>query len=454
MLNDETLPSALEIAVAVRSGSLSARQVVGEALVRIATLNPELTAVTNVLKERALREAKAVDEQVARGEDPGPLAGVPYAVKDLFDVAGLATTAGSATRLSAEPATDDALAIKRLRGAGAVLVATLNMDEFAYGFLTNNHHWGTTRNPHDKDRFAGGSSGGSAAAVAAGMVAFSLGSDTNGSIRIPASLCGVYGMKPSHGRLPPEGTYPFVESLDDIGPFARSAADLSLVCKILGAERNSPTETPSRFRVARLGGWFEAGLAPQVREAFDSLAGTIADQANVEWPQVAAARAAAYLITAHEGSTLHRQALADNAMGFDPATRDRFLSGLLLPDAAYEEALTFRRAYQQQIDSLFDRYDLLLAPTTHGPAPRIDEPTITIDGVTKPAGAVMGLFTQPVSFVDLPVVAAPLKGLDLPVGVQLIGRRGEDETVLAFAKMLEERGLIGAQPFSRELVES
>src|SRR6186713_1196115 len=226
--------SILAIAQAVRSGHRSAVSVAEEAIAQIRERDGAVGAVTRLLDDRALAEARAVDTIVAARGDPGPLAGVPYGVKDLFDVAGLPTTAGAAMLRDAPPATADAEAIRRLRGAGAVLVATLNMDEFAYGFATVNAAFGTTRNPHDRDRLAGGSSGGSAAAVASGMLPLTLGSDTNGSIRVPAALCGLYGLKPAHGSLPMRGVYPFVDSFDDIGPFATSIADLKLAWEVLG----------------------------------------------------------------------------------------------------------------------------------------------------------------------------------------------------------------------------
>ena len=219
--------TATEIAAAVRAGTRTAASVAAEALEQLRA--DRHGAVTRVLAERALAEAAAVDARIARGEYPGLLAGVPYAVKDLFDVAGLPTTAGSASRAKAAPAKADADAIRRLKAAGAVLCATLNMDAFAYGFATVNADYGTTRNPHDPARLAGGSSGGSAAVVAAGLVPFSLGSDTNGSVRVPASLCGLYGLKPAHGSLPLAGTFPFAESFDDVGPFTTSLADMALV---------------------------------------------------------------------------------------------------------------------------------------------------------------------------------------------------------------------------------
>jgi aspartyl-tRNA(Asn)/glutamyl-tRNA(Gln) amidotransferase subunit A len=215
---------ALEIAAAIRDGQVTAAQVVEERLAALEADN--LLAVTRILAEEARHEAMVIDGAFAAGFDPGPLAGVPYGVKDLFDVAGLPTTAGSGVYADAPLAKMDAQAIRSLRAAGAILIATLNMDEFAYGFATINARHGTTRNPHDLTRLAGGSSGGSAAAVAAGLLPFSLGSDTNGSVRVPASLTGIYGLKPTHGGLPLDGVFPFAESFDDTGPFALSVADL------------------------------------------------------------------------------------------------------------------------------------------------------------------------------------------------------------------------------------
>ena len=212
--------SAIDIASAVRSGRTTALAVTETCLAALEAADPSLRAVTRLLSDRARREAAAVDAAIAAGRDPGPLAGVPYGVKDLFDIQGLPTTAGSSLYADAPPATHDAEAIVRLRAAGAILVATLNMDEFAYGFATINARHGTTRNPHDTDRLAGGSSGGSAAVVSAGLLPLSLGSDTNGSIRVPASLTGIYGLKPTHDALPMAGVFPFARSFDDAGPFA------------------------------------------------------------------------------------------------------------------------------------------------------------------------------------------------------------------------------------------
>ena len=427
---------------AVRSGRLSAVALATAALDRIAARNPAIVAVTRTLRDRALAQAAAVDAQLAAGQDPGPLAGVPYGVKDLFDVAGLPTTAGAARLKDAPPATADAEAIARLRAAGAVLVATLNMDEFAYGFVTDNAHWGITRNPHDPARFAGGSSGGSAAAVAAGMLPFALGSDTNGSIRIPASLCGIYGTKPTHGSLPLAGTYPFVHTLDDIGAFTRSAGDLALVDAVL---RGGAGEAAPLGRPALLGGGVAAKLAPDMAAALDRLSAGLGGLPVVDLPDVARARSAAFLLTAYEGGRLHRDALAADPLSYDPATRDRLIAGAALPDAIYAQAMAFRSVFAAHVERALADHDVLIAPATFGPAPRIDDPTIPIDGAPQPARANLGLYTQPISFLGLPVVAAPLPVAGLPMGVQLIAAKGRDSALIDYATMLEGRGLIAAK---------
>ncbi len=220
------MSSALNIAKQIAAGQRRAVDVLDDTLARVRA--DSSNAFTEVTLERAYREAAEIDARRARGEALPALAGVPYAVKNLYDIAGVVTLAGGKVNAGNAPAHRDAALITRLRDAGAVLVGALNMDEHAYGFTTENTHFGPCRNPHDPGRIAGGSSGGSAAAVAAGLVPLTLGSDTNGSIRVPASLCGVFGLKPTYGRLPRSGSFPFVYSLDHLGPFAGTASDLAL----------------------------------------------------------------------------------------------------------------------------------------------------------------------------------------------------------------------------------
>jgi aspartyl-tRNA(Asn)/glutamyl-tRNA(Gln) amidotransferase subunit A len=434
---------AVEIAAAVRSGSVTARQVVETCLDELERDAPPLVAVTRILAERGIADAELVDAALAMGRDPGPLAGVPYGVKDLFDVAGLPTTAGSALYADAPPAAEDAEAIRRLRGAGAILVATLNMDEFAYGFATINARYGTTRNPHDLTRLAGGSSGGSASAVAAGLLPFSLGSDTNGSIRVPASLCGLYGLKPTHGDLPLGGVFPFAESFDDVGPFTASVADMACVWEVLSG-RTAKVDGTVEPRVAHLGGRFRENADPAQIAAME----TIAPHAPIiELPDIARARSAAFLITASEGGNLHRAALARDAMAFDPQVRDRLIAGALLPQGLYDEAQAFRMQFKAAILDFIADFDILLAPATPCVAPPIDDPRILIDGVMTAARADLGIHTQPISFTGLPSLAVPLRRPGaLPLGLQLIGKPGGEPALFRFAAELEERGIIGVTP--------
>jgi amidase/aspartyl-tRNA(Asn)/glutamyl-tRNA(Gln) amidotransferase subunit A len=304
------------------------------ALARIAATDGRVNAFTAVLAERARARAQAVD---ARGLE-GPLAGLPFAVKNLFDLAGLPTLAGSRIERTAAPARRDALLVRRLEAAGAVCVGALNMDEYAYGFTTENSHAGPTRNPHDLARIAGGSSGGSAAAVAAGQVPLTLGSDTNGSIRVPASLCGVFGLKPTFGRLPRTGTYPFVASLDHLGPLAQSVAALAAAYDAMqGPAADDPAQAPraaeptlagidhgsAGLRLGMLGGWFRQMALPAATAAVERCAQALGVTRVVDWPEVERARAAAFLITNAEGAALHLPDLRRRAHDFEPLSRAR-----------------------------------------------------------------------------------------------------------------------------------
>lgn len=431
---------AVEIAAGVRAGRLSAAAVLEDCLAALAAQEGPLCAVTRLLAGRARAEAARVDAVVAAGGDPGPLAGVPYGVKDLFDVAGLPTTAGSRLHAGAPPAAADAAAVARLRDAGAVLVATLNMDEFAYGFATINAAHGTTRNPHDPTRLAGGSSGGSAAVIAAGLLAFSLGSDTNGSVRVPASLTGIYGLKPTHGGLPLAGVFPFAESFDDVGPFTRTVADMRRVWEVLSGRTPAGDGTP--LRIGRLGGRFRENADPAQIAAIDDIA---SHTPLVELPEIARARSAAFLVTACEGGALHRAALARDAMAFDPATRDRLLAGALLPPELHAEAQAFRAGYRARIEALVEDFDVLLAPAAPCVAPPVDDPRIVIDGALVPARADLGIHTQPISFTGLPSLAVPLyRPGRLPLGLQLVGRPHGEPELFRFAQRLEDAGVIGA----------
>jgi amidase/aspartyl-tRNA(Asn)/glutamyl-tRNA(Gln) amidotransferase subunit A len=454
--------SALALAEAVRTGQMSARAITQAALDRIASTEPRVNAFTSVLAERALKRADLVDASPRRARMK--LAGVPFAVKNLFDIAGLPTLAGSKIERSSPPARRDAVLVRRLEAEGAVLVGALNMDEYAYGFTTENTHYGATRNPHDTTRVSGGSSGGSAAAVAAGQVPLTLGSDTNGSIRVPSSLCGTYGLKPTFGRLPRSGSYPFVASLDHLGPFARHPADLALAYDLMQGPDISDTACaqrdieavapllargPGGIRLAVLGGWFREKAQAEALAAVDAVAHALGTTRLIELPEVERARAAAFLITCGEGGALHLDDLRTRAADFDPHTRDRFLANALVPAAWVMRAQRVRHWFARRVARVFETVDVLIAPATPCTAPAIGTDWLEIAGQRLPARASLGLLTQPISCIGLPVVTVPVWGMNpaaphLPIGVQLIAAPWREDLCLRIAAALEEQGVCSA----------
>ena len=464
MATAETLlrGSAMAMAAAVQRGDVRAVDLVEASLARIAATDGRVNAFTAVLAARARARAAEVDALPASATLP--LRGVPFAVKNLFDIAGLATLAGSKIEADSPPARCDALLVQRLEAAGAVLVGALNMDEYAYGFTTENSHHGPTRNPHDLARIAGGSSGGSGAALAAGQVAITLGSDTNGSIRVPASLCGVFGLKPTYGRLPRSGSYPFVASLDHLGAFARTVQDLALSYDLLqGIDAADPAcaqrpvaptagdlqRSLDGLRIGVLGGWFERMAGPDARAAVERVAsalGTTQRVAPVAWPGAEAARAAAFLISNAEGGSLHLSDLRRRAEDFESLSRDRFLAGALLPAHWVLQAQRVRRHVAREAALLFERFDVLLAPATPCVAPEIGTEWLELEGQRLPARASLGLLTQPLSSIGLPVCAVPVWGVHarLPIGVQLIAAPWREDLVLRVAAALEQRGVVCA----------
>lgn len=442
---------------AIRQGEISAREVAEQTLQAIEQHNPALNAWTEITGPRMLKEASAVDAQRQRGESLPPLAGIPYAVKNLFDVAGHSTLAGAKLFSDRPAAQADAFAIGKLRHAGALLSGMLNMDAYAYGFTTENSHYGPTRNPRDLSRVAGGSSGGSAAAVAAGLVHFSLGTDTNGSIRVPASLCGIFGLKPTFGRLSRSGSHPFVASLDHIGPLARRVEDLALVYDLLqGAdpadafqavrppEATLPglSQGSEGLRCGVLGGFFARWCDEDARAAVATVAAALEAQEEVVMPEAELARSAAFIMTAAEGGNHYLPALRQKPEVFEPNSRERLLAGAMMPGAWYVQAQRFRRHFQQQVLPLFDRFDVLIAPATPCSAITIGQQTLSIQGESLPAKASMGMLTQPISFLGLPVCTVPLATRSgLPIGLQLIARPFNEAAALRAAWTLEQRGI-------------
>jgi len=346
-----------------------------------------------------------------------------------------------------------------MEAQGAVLVGALNMGEYAYDFTGENIHDGPSHNPHDPTRMSGGSSGGSGSSVGGGLVPIALGSDTNGSIRVPSSFCGVFGLKPTYGRLSRARSFPFVASFDHLGPFARSTGDLALAydamqgpdaddaaCTTRPVEPVAPllAQDISGLRIAIAGGYFQKNVFPEAVEAMARVAKALNATRTVEIPEAARARAAAYVISTTEGASLHLDRLRKRPNDFDPAVRDRLIAGAMVPAPLVDRAQKFRRWYRAQVLELFKTVDVILAPATPCIAPKLGQVTFTLDGVELPVRANIGIHTQPISFIGLPVVAVPVPLEPMPIGVQIIAAPWREDIALRVARALEKMGVVAA----------
>lgn len=461
-MNPSSTMTATEIAAAVRNGDLTARPVIDRALARIEMLDGKVNAFTDITAQRARAAADTIDQRRAKGETLGPLAGVPFAVKNLIDIAGLPTRAGSKINRSYPPASRDATLVRRLEAADAILVGGLNMGEYAYDFTGENIHDSPSRNPHALDHMTGGSSGGSGAAVAAGFVPLALGSDTNGSIRVPSALCGLFGLKPTFGRVSRAGSFPFVHSLDHLGPMARSVGDLAMAYDVMqGPDDEDPVATTrgiepvsaqldqslSGIRIATAQGYFARQGEPDVFAAVAKVAQALGATATIDIPEVARARSAAYVITATEGAAQHIERLRTRGDDFDPAVRDRLLAGAAIPNPWVMQSQRFRRWFRDQMLAIFEHTDIILAPATPSRAPKIGQADFTLDGKTMPVRPNMGLFTQPFSFIGFPVACTPIWLDDgLPLGVQIIAAPWREDLALRVARALERDKIAATRP--------
>ena len=313
----------------------------------------------------------------------------------------------------------------------------------------------------------GGSSGGSGGAVAGGLVPLALGSDTNGSIRVPSSFCGIFGLKPTYGRLSRARTFPFVASLDHLGPFARNVRDLALCYDAMqGHDPDDPVcaERPAEpalpvlgrgidgLRIAVAGGYFRKGASPQALEAVARVAKALDAKREVELPEVARARSAAFVITATEGAALHLVRLRSRAKDFDPAVRDRLIAGAMVPAALVNQAQKFRRWYRARMLELFGEVDVILAPATPCTAPKIGQQTFVLDGVETSLRPNIGIYTQPISFIGLPVIAVPVPLDPMPIAVQVIAAPWREDLAFRVAHSLGtswSRGRTASQRIGR-----
>jgi aspartyl-tRNA(Asn)/glutamyl-tRNA(Gln) amidotransferase subunit A len=445
----------LEAAAALRRREISSVELTTAALERIERLNPSTNAMQTVMAEAAREQARQADQELARGEGRGPLHGIPIAVKDLFRTQGVRTTCGS--KLFEDYVPDyDATVVEWLRAGGAVLVAKSGMHELAYGITSSNPHFGAIRNPWDRDRIPGGSSGGSGAAVAAGMVFMAMGSDTGGSIRIPAAFCGVVGLKPTYGRVSRYGAMPLAFTLDHMGPLTRSVRDAGAVLNVI-AGYDARDETSSRrpvenyvpdiepsIRGLRIGlpeNFYFERLDPDVdaavRAAFSAAESHGAEIVPLRVPDIAAINTVARVILLAEASALlephleHRDLFGGDVL----ALLDQ---GRLLPATDYINAQRLRRGMQREFAGLWPRVDCLFTPTIPIAAPRIGETTVSAGSENEDVRLAATRLVRAINALGLPAVSIPC-GADrrgLPIGLQIVGPPFAEALILRVAQAL------------------
>ena len=445
----------IELARMIATKAVSPVEVVRAHVDRIAALDPGLRSYITVCDETALAAARAAETTLMAGQPLVPLHGVPYALKDLYDTAGVRTTGGSRVLGDRVPARDATVAA-RLAGAGGILLGKLNMVEFAYGPEGLNPHYGHARNPWDRGvhRMAGGSSSGSGVAVASGLAPGALGSDTGGSIRIPASLCGITGLKPTYGRVSRAGVLPLAWSMDHVGPMTRTAADCALM---LGAMAGyDPADASSSvlpvpdyraalpgdikgLRVGLLRGFFLDGAAPAVRAAVESAAATLAragavvDEVSLEQMKVVAAASTA--IVGAEALAYHAELLRTRAAEYDPDVARRLRLSAFISGAHYVRGQQVRGLVRADVDAALARRDVLLAPSTPIVAPGIEERQAALGDGPADVRSALIRFTRPFNLSGHPACALPCGFTDggLPIGMQLVGRPFDEATVLRAA---------------------
>jgi aspartyl-tRNA(Asn)/glutamyl-tRNA(Gln) amidotransferase subunit A len=454
-MTDLVQASASDLARMIATKEVSPVEVVRACLERIERLDGTLRAFITVCGDAALQAARAAEAALAAGQAIGPLHGVPIALKDLVDTRGVRTTGGS--RLFADRVPDaDATVAARLTAVGAIVLGKLNMHEFAYGPEGLNEHYGQTRNPWDAAvaRLPGGSSSGSGVAVAAGLVPVALGSDTGGSIRIPASLCGITGLKPTYGRVSRAGVLPLSWSMDHVGPMARTAADCALALGAMaGYDPADPTTSVlpvpdytaalgrdvKGLRVGMLRGMFAEGLAPGLAAAMETAArqlqglGAVVD--DVTLPHAPHVAAAALAVVAPEALAYHLRWLRERPQDYQRDVRDRLFTGAFVSGVQYVRAQQIRARVRAEVDEALARRDVLLAPSTPIAATPFGERDTAVDGGRTEVRGALLRFTRPFNFSGHPACSVPcgVTSEGMTLGMQIVGRPFDEVTVLRVA---------------------
>ena len=425
-------PDVATLSAQYRNGSLTPVQVVKAALARLAQLDPALNAFANPMAATVRADAQRATDDIQSGRRLGPLHGIPVAIKDLIAVAGVPTGYGSRV-LPPQMATQDATLVTRLRAAGAIIFGKTNLLEYAYGIA--HPDVGQTNNPHDPTRTAGGSSGGSAAAVASGIVPLAIGTDTGGSIRIPAAYCGIVGLKPTFGLVPLDGVFPLSQSLDHAGPLARTAADAALLLAVLsGQNMTLPPALPRRiglitahFSTTPIG----QAVTDHVLACMELLRAAGIEVLHITLPGLAQANAALVDILLPEAALIHQALLAQNPTGYAPGTRAQIEAGFRTTAADYLRAKAFQTALRAEVERAFDDVDLLVSPSVPFVAPH-EDPVIA-DG--QDSEMLASGFANVTGHPSLSLPCGLSGGL--PVGLQLTAAFGQDARLLAQAQAIE-----------------
>jgi aspartyl-tRNA(Asn)/glutamyl-tRNA(Gln) amidotransferase subunit A len=429
----------VEIARSIRTRAVSPVEVVTRCLETIEARR-ELNAFIAVLADGALAEARRAEAEIARGDARGPLHGVPVSVKDLVDVGGTATTSGSAVPPRRGP---DAPIVMRLREAGAIVIGKTNLHEFAFGTTGDETAFGPVRHPLDPGRSAGGSSSGAAVAIVEGMCYGSVGTDTGGSIRIPAAACGIVGLKPTAGELSCEGVVPLSTTLDHVGPMARTVADTALLFQAMGGSLDgSPQRATGRRTFGIPRPYFCDRLQPGVRAALERTRQDL-EAAGHDVIDVSVAHADwtadVYLhIVLPEASAWHARMLDAHPAQYSPGVRLRLEMGRYVLAEDYVRAMTLRARLRQNVDAALEGLDALLLPALAITAPPLGADSVEVDGRREPVRAVMLRLTQLFNITGHPAIALPAgTSGGFPVGLQLVGRRGRTSDLLALAAAVE-----------------
>jgi aspartyl-tRNA(Asn)/glutamyl-tRNA(Gln) amidotransferase subunit A len=448
--------SLAQVSTEIRNKRVSPIEATEACLQRIGEREGLINSFLTLTAESALQEAAERTQELAEGQWRGPLHGVPIALKDLFNTAGVRTTSGSASLRDHVPERD-ATAVRLLRQAGAIVLGKLNMHEHAFGVTNINPHFGACRNPRNPDHMTGGSSGGSAAAVAAEFCYGALGSDTGGSIRCPAALCGIVGIKPTYGRVSRAGVLPLSWSLDHVGPMTRTVDDAALMLEAISGY-DPEDATSGRRRVPPFASLLDGGVRglrlalprehfwspahPQVRESVLRAAAGLeragAAVEEVSLPSLEYAPISQYFVLCSEAAAYHRELMTSRYQDYGEDVRLRVLQGLCMSASEYLDAQRVRGLVRQEFLEAFQRYDAFLMPTVPIPAPRLDQVEVAVDGISAPLLFFMMRNTFPFNLTGLPAVSVPCGVADgLPVGIQIAGKPWEETTILRIAAEVE-----------------